>query len=274
MAELVSAKAMAELWDVPVSKVTRWCKEGKIPGAEQDKPGSPWRIPIVASMPEQHGAPKRPPVRQPEERLQTTTANNSPVAEKDPEKKKEGQHKNRGWVIFWCIIIGISLLLIADCLIDNYLDRPRYEQGDFSKEECEYYSCHEPATWRLITFSRQYPYYYCDEHQSEGQEKYERYISYSDEKSSKKGEKDSYGHDRFDAIVIAKTAVMERLKSPSTAEFCGNSDYTVTCLGDTWTVRGTVDAQNGFGAVLRSSFTVKFTFSSSDRYTIDSCSIS
>lgn len=41
MSELVSAKAMAELWGVPVNKVTRWCKEGKIPGAEQDRPGSP-----------------------------------------------------------------------------------------------------------------------------------------------------------------------------------------------------------------------------------------
>lgn len=226
-------------------------------------------------MPEQRGSPKHPLKHQPEEHSQTSTAGDRPVTANEMEK--ESQHKNRTSLIIWCAIMIASLLIIVSCiassLINDYLDRPRYEQGDFSNEECEYYSCHEPATWRLITFSRQYPYYYCDEHQSEGQEKYELYTSSNEGKNTDKGDEDSYGHDRFDAIVIAEAAVKGQLKSPSTAKFCGNSDYTVTCLGDTWTVKGTVDAQNGFGAVLRSSFTVKFTFSSSDRYTIDSCSI-
>ena len=92
--------------------------------------------------------------------------------------------------------------------------------------------------------------------------------------TSNKTTKDSYGHDRFDAIVVAEKIVKDNLKSPSTAKFCGNSDYTVTCSGNTWTVKGYVDAQNSFGATLRNNFTVKFTFISSDRYTIDSCNIS
>lgn len=84
---------------------------------------------------------------------------------------------------------------------------------------------------------------------------------------------DGYGHDRYDAIVIAEKIVKSELKAPSTAEFCSNSEYTVSCVGNTWTVKGYVDAQNSLGATLRNNFTVKFTFSSSNEYTIDSCSI-
>ena len=86
-------------------------------------------------------------------------------------------------------------------------------------------------------------------------------------------DEDGYGHDRYDAITIAEKIVKGELKAPSTAEFCSNSEYTVSCVGNTWTVKGYVDAQNSFGATLRSNFTVKFTFSSSNKYTVDSCSI-
>lgn len=45
--------------------------------------------------------------------------------------------------------------------------------------------------------------------------------------------------------------VSERLRSPSTAEF----NSTATSTGHrTWTVTGTVDAENGFGAMVRESF--------------------
>ena len=86
-------------------------------------------------------------------------------------------------------------------------------------------------------------------------------------------DEDNYGHDKFDAMVIAEKVVKSKLKSPSTADFCSTSDYTVSCVGNSWTVTGYVDAQNGFGATVRNTFTVKFTFSSSSQYTVDSCSI-
>lgn len=84
---------------------------------------------------------------------------------------------------------------------------------------------------------------------------------------------DSYGHDKYDAMVIAEKVVRSALKAPSTADFCSSSEYTVSCMGNTWTVKGYVDAQNSFGATLRSDFTVKFTFSDSSHYTVDSCNI-
>ena len=84
---------------------------------------------------------------------------------------------------------------------------------------------------------------------------------------------DNYGHDQFDAISIAESVVKGNLKSPSTAEFCKSSQMTVTHSGNTWTVKGWVDAQNSFGATLRNDFTVKITFTSKDKYTVDSCTI-
>ena len=93
----------------------------------------------------------------------------------------------------------------------------------------------------------------------------------SSQSQSTKG--DSYGHDKYDAITVAEKVVKNKLKSPSTAKFCKSSEYAVSCVGNSWTVTGYVDAQNDLGATLRNNFTVKFTFSSSSQYTVDSCSI-
>jgi hypothetical protein len=54
----------------------------------------------------------------------------------------------------------------------------------------------------------------------------------------------------------AEEAVRANLKSPSTADF-SEADRRVTHDGCEYTVRGTVDAQNSFGALLRSSYRVK-----------------
>ncbi len=58
----------------------------------------------------------------------------------------------------------------------------------------------------------------------------------------------------YDAIANAKTAVSDRLRAPSTAEW---SDITASLQDCEWRVTGTVDAQNGFGGIVRSSFQVR-----------------
>ncbi len=63
---------------------------------------------------------------------------------------------------------------------------------------------------------------------------------------------------KLSACVLAERAVTDRLKAPSTAKFpWGCSDRVVI---DAWEVRvhGYVDAQNGFGAMLRSQWTVVY----------------
>lgn len=51
--------------------------------------------------------------------------------------------------------------------------------------------------------------------------------------------------------VCQEEFIPKRLKAPATAEFSGVS---VTTAGDTYTVTGSVDSQNSFGALVRSSF--------------------
>lgn len=93
-------------------------------------------------------------------------------------------------------------------------------------------------------------------------------------KETTSSDKDSYGHNKYDAITIAEKEVKAKLKSPSTAKFSSFSEISVTRSGNTWCVSGWVDAQNGFGATLRNSYTVKIEFASSDTYTVKECSVS
>ncbi len=56
------------------------------------------------------------------------------------------------------------------------------------------------------------------------------------------------------AYLKAKRAVLEKLKAPSTAEF---GEHAVKDDGPAFTVAGYVDAQNSFGAQIRSQYMVK-----------------
>lgn len=173
-------------------------------------------------------------------------------------------------IIFVCLFF--VLIIGGPILVSNIKNKPRFEQGDFSEFTCEERNCQNSPTWKLTSYGQMDTYYYCDEHESQGWKLYNSFTS--SDKSKNKNVEDSYGHDRFDAIVIAKKVVSSNLKSPTTAEFCGNSDYTISRSNNTWTVSGWVDAQNGFGATLRNNFTVVFTFTGNSTYTIDSCNIS
>jgi len=57
----------------------------------------------------------------------------------------------------------------------------------------------------------------------------------------------------------AKELVSDQLKAPSTASFPW-MDYQVYRSGDDWTVLGYVDAQNGYGAMLRSNWKVEMIY--------------
>lgn len=49
--EYMGTKEAEKKWDCPQATISRWCRDGLIEGAEQDKKGSPWRIPINAECP-------------------------------------------------------------------------------------------------------------------------------------------------------------------------------------------------------------------------------
>lgn len=65
-----------------------------------------------------------------------------------------------------------------------------------------------------------------------------------------RGSNDEYdSNNKFEAIAQCEARIEKLLKAPSTAEF--DSDATGS---GTWTVSGTVDSENSFGAMLRSNF--------------------
>lgn len=67
-------------------------------------------------------------------------------------------------------------------------------------------------------------------------------------------------HSDDDAFYCAKLIVEDYLKAPSTAKFCKQSDATVTHLGNgEYMVTGWVDAENSYGAMIRSDFVVTYT---------------
>lgn len=63
------------------------------------------------------------------------------------------------------------------------------------------------------------------------------------------------------AEVICEQMVEDILKSPSTAEF---SNQSASGSGTSWTSSGDVDAENGFGATMRSGYSCTMTYHASD----------
>lgn len=49
--EFMGTKQAHEKWGYSQSIIFQWCRDKLIEGAEQDKKGSPWRIPINAQCP-------------------------------------------------------------------------------------------------------------------------------------------------------------------------------------------------------------------------------
>ena len=51
MADSMGTKEASERWGVSQSLISKWCREGLIPGASHDAKGSPWHIPKDAKCP-------------------------------------------------------------------------------------------------------------------------------------------------------------------------------------------------------------------------------
>lgn len=74
---------------------------------------------------------------------------------------------------------------------------------------------------------------------------------------------DDNGERELDAWVCAQDIVLNNLKAPSTAEICPYTSAEITWNGgSSYTVKGYVDAENAFGAMLRTNFTVTLTLTS------------
>ncbi|EKT4499561.1 hypothetical protein SL054_002241 [Flavobacterium psychrophilum] len=67
-------------------------------------------------------------------------------------------------------------------------------------------------------------------------------------------------YDKIEALTHAQIYIKSKLKSPATAEFEGGADGVTKVNDTTFTVIGTVDSQNSFGAMLRSNYSCKIIF--------------
>ncbi len=54
MSDSIGTKEFAEKFGISQSKVSNLCRKGVIPGANQDRYGSPWHIPKDAVLPEKY----------------------------------------------------------------------------------------------------------------------------------------------------------------------------------------------------------------------------
>lgn len=68
--------------------------------------------------------------------------------------------------------------------------------------------------------------------------------------------------DDYDACFMAQKFVRDQLKAPSTANFapCREPDSVVMGNGRVWQVESWVDAQNSFGAQIRTYFTAQLVY--------------
>lgn len=71
-------------------------------------------------------------------------------------------------------------------------------------------------------------------------------------------------------LICQENFIAARLKAPATAKYL---DVTVTQLGDVYTVTGSVDSENSFGALIRSTFTCKVK-DSGDQWLLQSATVS
>ena len=51
MSETMGTKEASKQWGYDKDTISEWCRNGLIPGADHDGPGSPWHIPKDAECP-------------------------------------------------------------------------------------------------------------------------------------------------------------------------------------------------------------------------------
>ena len=74
---------------------------------------------------------------------------------------------------------------------------------------------------------------------------------------------------KYVAIVAAEKFVGRRLKAPKTAEYASSEAQAAMTGCGAWQVQSYVDAQNGFGALIRTHFTALVIKGSGEEWKLD-----
>lgn len=82
---------------------------------------------------------------------------------------------------------------------------------------------------------------------------------------SRSGADKNNKHSLMEAFIMSQDFVKQRLKAPASAQFATNCDEGSNQLNDSsFFIVGHVDSQNSFGALLRSNYTCRITFTDED----------
>ena len=72
---------------------------------------------------------------------------------------------------------------------------------------------------------------------------------------------------RYGAQVVCEKFVKKQLVAPATAKFA-SPDSAVKLSGDTWRVKGHLDAENRMGALLRLTYTCDVSYQGDDQWSL------
>ena len=172
--------------------------------------------------------------------------------------------------------VNKSVKAINKNIYDDDLWLGRFYIKQIKSEYCEFEDKTTPATHHI----KHTDDYFCDDcWAGSGEKLYNRlaygsssnsnsYSDYSDDYSDDYSSDYSSGGyssgNEIDAKVCAEKYVRDNLKAPSTASMCKFSEMNATNTGgNQWNITGYVDAQNSFGATIRSYWIVTLTLTSS-----------
>lgn len=83
------------------------------------------------------------------------------------------------------------------------------------------------------------------------------------------GDDTSYAGENIGASIICKEFLKDRLKAPSTAKFAPTSDQIISSQGnDEYKVISYVDAENSFGAMIRTDYTCIVKYTGNDNWSL------
>lgn len=183
--------------------------------------------PVSIILGESEKAPEKPPVKEPAQRPAPVPEASAPAVDPAEQAKEEEAVQHR---------FAITMCLVTLCIIGVFVAAKMQKPPEKSPTT--------PTTQTSGHAAKRTP-------------------SSSSSSSSSSGSSSTTNtarHSDDDAFYCAKLIVEDYLKAPSTAKFCKLSDATVTHLGNgEYMVTGWVDAENSYGAMIRSDFVVTYT---------------
>lgn len=181
--------------------------------------------PVSVILSETARAPENPPVQEPAQRPAPAPKASAPAVDPEPQAAHD-KKVQQGFIFAMCLVV---LCIIGVMATSANQPVPAKSPTTPTTQTTGHSSKHTPS-------------------------------SSSSSSSGSSSTINTARHSDEDAFYCATLIVEDYLKAPSTAKFCKLSDATVTHLGNgEYMVTGWVDAENSYGAMIRSDFVVTYT---------------